>query len=78
MSTVFTQGRMSQQPTTDIPPPAPPPRITQQLRNLKPKQSLFFTGTSVKSMLTRVRGEFPNREYTTRREGDGVRVWRLT
>jgi len=62
--------------TTDFPPPR---TLIDQLREIEPGHSALLTRslTSVRSTLTRLKAE-TGADYTTRRDGKAVRVWRLS
>jgi hypothetical protein len=60
-----------------VPPPVRPV-FTKEIEAMKPKTDRLFDATmaSIKSIVSRVRAKFPSREYLTRAESNGVRVWR--
>ncbi len=67
--------------STEEAPPPPPPSLAEQLRGMEPGATLFFdqdqhSMTVVRSTLTRVKGK--DRKFTSRPEGTGTRVWRLS
>lgn len=63
--------------TYSVPPPARP-RYTERLQKMSPRTDIFFPHASiasVKSIASRLSTN--KRKYITRRQGDGVRVWRI-
>lgn len=77
---VLTTLSDMKKPVSNIPPPVPP-RISQSLRELKKGESLLFglsTSGSIMAIVTRIKREFGyKRDFTSRTEPDGVRVWRI-
>ena len=59
----------------------PPQTLADKLRSIPPGLSLFIddaehTATSVRSTLSRIRRH--GRNFTTKPEGSGLRIWRLS
>jgi hypothetical protein len=59
-----------------------PKTLADRLRDIPVGASAFYpqlehSDTSVRSTLTRLKRMDPERKYTTRPEGEGLRVWRL-
>lgn len=64
--------------------PNPPPKtLADRLREIPVGDSDFFpfdkhSDVTVRSTLTRIKKGEPAARYTTRPDGDGIRVWRLS
>lgn len=69
---------IASKPTRKIAPPVKAP-IAGPIRALKVGESVLIHAdhTVVKSRLSQIRKEDKTRSYTSKREGTGVRVWRL-
>ncbi len=54
--------------------------ISETLRALNPGQSVFFAGRDThdaSAWMSRARAESPQKRFTSRTEGEGVRIWRI-
>lgn len=65
----------------NIPPPPKPLAISDLIRGLPPKRSVFIASDdappqSVRTIVSRVRSEYKSRHFQTAKENDGIRVWR--
>jgi hypothetical protein len=63
----------------DVDVPPPPKSMAARVRDLAPGQSIAFRGsaTSVNVTVSRIRAQFPEREYVTKTSAGVTRVWRL-
>jgi hypothetical protein len=60
--------------------PPPPVSITDQIKGMKIGTSQLFANSpphSIRAMVSRIRTE-SSMDFTTKAEGDGTRVWRLS